>query len=199
MLQRMEATSILFDNGDKLNIWEDFYRNCEEMRSYIVRKSSDKVRDPRPGIIANNLQSVSRRRYSGNAYTSFNTILVVGMAVFMAVSTMGKPGAGILLLIPFGFVLLIFLILGTQMNFFLIDEGCLFVKNHFFPWVNKQIRLEDIVEADIETPNRRSTGLRIITRDFRSKIYGAGSLRNRNWDDLLTDLKLIGIPARDDR
>ena len=199
MLQAMEATSIIFDNEDKLSIWQDVYSNCEEMRSYISQKSSAKIRDPRPNIVSSNLQSITRRRYSGNVYTSFNTLLVVGMAIFMFISTKGKAKSEILILIPIGFIILLFLGVGTQMNYFLIDDGCLFIKNHYFPWVNKQVKLEDIVEVDIETPNKRSTGLRIITKDFKSKIYGAGSLRSGNWDDLLNELKLIGIPARDDR
>ena len=199
MLQSMEATSIIFDNGDKLSIWQDVYSNCEEMRNYISQKSSANIRDPRPNIISSNLQYITRRRYSGNVYTSFNTLLVVGMAIFMGISIKGKAKSEILILIPVGFILLLFFGVGTQMNYFLIDEGCLFIKNHYFPWINKQVKLEDIVEVDIETPNKRSTGLRIITKDFKSKIYGAGSLRSRNWDELLGDLKLIGIPARDDR
>jgi hypothetical protein len=199
MLQRMEATSIIFDNGEKLNIWQNVYSNCEEMRSYISKKSFGKIRDPRPNIISKNLQAITRKRYSGNIFTSFNTLLVVGMAIFMGISIKGKVKYEGLLIIPVGFILLLFFGVGTQMNYFLIDEGYLFIKNHFFPWINKQIRLEDIVEVDIETPYKRSTGLRIITKDFNSKMYGAGSLRDKNWEDLLSDLKLIGIPARDDR
>ncbi len=199
MLQSMEATSIIFDNGEKLNIWQDLYGNCEEMRSYISQRSSEKIRDPRPNIISNYLQTITRRRYSGNVFTSFNTLLIIGMAIFMASTNKGKSKPGGSLIMFVCLILLFFFLLGIQMNYFLIDEGYLIIKNQFFPWVNKRIRLEDIVEVDIETPNKRSTGLRIITKDFNSKIYGAGSLRSNNWDDLLGDLKLIGIPARDDR
>jgi hypothetical protein len=197
MMQNMEATSILFDNGDKLNIWQDVYGNCEQLRSFISQKASEKIRDPSPNIIANNLRSITRRRYSGNVYTSYNTILIVGMAIFFGISIKFK--FDFILLIPICFILIFFFGLGTQMNYFLIDEGCLFIRNHYFPWINKKVRLEDIVEVDIETPNKRSTGLRIITKDFNSKLYGAGSLRSKTWKELLSDLRLIGIPSRDDR
>jgi hypothetical protein len=197
--QSMEATSIIFDNDDKLNIWQDFYRNCEQMRDIIFQKAEEKIRDPRPKILAGNLQLIARRRYSGNVYTSFNTLLIVGIAVFMGFSVWGKSGPGFLLLFPVGIVLLLFFGIGTQMNYFLIDEGCLFIRNHYFPWLNRRIDLHDIAEVDVETPNKRSTGLRIITKDFKSRIYGAGSLRSKNWNELLGDLNTIGIPARDDR
>jgi hypothetical protein len=92
-----------------------------------------------------------------------------------------------------------YLLFGIQMNYFLIDNGSLFIKNHYFPWFYKQIKLTDIAEVNIETPYRRSTSLKIVTRDFKSEIYGGGSLRDINWNELLTDLKTIGIPTRDDR
>jgi hypothetical protein len=85
------------------------------------------------------------------------------------------------------------------MNYFLIDDGYVIIKNHYFPWQFIKFSLNDIESVDIETPYRRSTGLRILFRNFKSKIYGAGTLRDHNWKDLLNDLKLIGIPARDDR
>jgi hypothetical protein len=36
-------------------------------------------------------------------------------------------------------------------------------------------------------------------KNFNSELFGAGTLRNINWEELLKDFKLIGIPARDDR
>lgn len=199
MLRSSEATSIVFDNGDKLNIWQDIYGNCEAMRSYIAQKASDKIRDPRPSIKLNNLQLMKERRYAGNAYTSFNTLLIIGMAILMSTLFKAKPKNEILFLVPIGFILAMFIGLGTQMNYFLIDEGYLFIRNHYFPWKKVQIRLDDIMETDVETPNKRSSSLRIITKDFGSRLYGAGSLRNKHWKELMDDLKLIGIPVREDR
>ena len=199
LLQRLEATTILFDDGRKLNIWHDMYSNCEPMRALIFQKVAEKIRDPRPNIVRSNLQVINRKRYSGNVYTSFNTLLIIGMFIFMAVSIKGKTESYQSLFFPAGFCLILFLGFGTQMNYFLIDEGCLVIRNQYFPWKNISIKLEDIVEVDIETPNKRSTGLRVITNDFHSKLYGAGSLRDHNWKELLSDLQLIGIPARDDR
>ena len=48
-------------------------------------------------------------------------------------------------------------------------------------------------DSSLMTPYRRSTGLRIITYGFQSKLYSAGSLRNGNWTELLTDLHPVGV------
>jgi hypothetical protein len=82
------------------------------------------------------------------------------------------------------------------MNFFEIKYGKLIIKNHYFPWKKKEFDLKDIEEVSTETPYRRSTGLRIITYQFESKFYGAGSLRSHTWNDLLKDLESIGIKTK---
>lgn len=199
MGQSLEATTISFDNGEKLVLWQDIYSNLDQLRTFISSKSIGKIRDPSPNISSRSLVSINRRRYAGNVYTSLNTIIISGMTVFMAFVMKSKLRFDSTLFIPIGLILFLFFLFGTQMNYFLIDNGVLFIKNHYFPWVNKLIDLKDIEEVDIETPKKRSTGLRIITKNFNSKIYGGGSLRDSNWKELLSDFKTIGIPARDDR
>lgn len=197
--QNLEATSIIFDNDEKILIWQDVYSNCGQIRKLLSVKAADKIRDPRPAWKPGNLMAITRRRYSGNVYTSFNTLLIVGISLFMAFSFLGKMSSEKLIFIPIIFICLLFLGLGTQMNYFLIDDGYLVIKNHYLAWINKKLSLQDIVEIDVEQPNKRSAGLRVMTNDFNSKFYGAGSLRDENWDQLLNDLKIIGIPSRNDR
>ena len=60
------------------------------------------------------------------------------------------------------------------MNYFIIDNGCLFVKNHYFFWKNKRINFKDIEEVDIEMPDKRSAGLRVLSKSLDSRLYGAG-------------------------
>ena len=107
-LQKMEATTIIFDDGKKINIWQDIYTNCDQRREMLSRKVPDKIRDPKPRIISTNLNAITRRRYSGNVYSSFNTLLIVGLSLFMAFSFWGKMGSSQLILIPIVFIGLLF-------------------------------------------------------------------------------------------
>jgi hypothetical protein len=168
------------------------------MREMISRKATDKIKDPRPVFNPGNLKNINRRRYSGNVYTSFNTLLIIGMALLFTFALWGKMKFDVIMLIPVLIMAIFFWSFGTQMNYFLIDDGYLIIKNHYLVWMNKKLNLQDITEVDVEQPNKRSKGLRINTRDFKSKLYGAGSLRDKNWQELMNDLKLIGIPVRDD-
>ena len=46
----MESTSILFENNEKLILWEDMYSNLAEMRKFISEKANEKIKDPKPKI-----------------------------------------------------------------------------------------------------------------------------------------------------
>ena len=197
--QTLEATFICFENGEKLILWQDMYSNLSQLRSFISAKTLGKIRDPSPNISSKSLALINRRRYAGNVYTSFNTIFLFAITIIMSCLIIYKPENGPTVFFPLGMILFLYLLFGSQMSYFIIDNGYLFIKNHYFPWFYKQIKLIDIAEVDIETPYRRSTSLRIVTRDFNSTIYGGGSLRNRNWNELISDFKSIGVPVRDDR
>jgi hypothetical protein len=196
--QEMEATVIDFNNDENLIIFNDMYSNAAEMRVMIAKMTGMKEEDPSP-VAQKSLIAVNRRRYAGNVYTSFNTLIFAGFSIFLFVMLRDIQDWKIAVLLPGVLSVLIYLAAGFQMNYFLIDDGCLIIRNHFYLWRHIKINLADIDRIDIETPGRTSSGLRILTKSLQSKLYGAGSLRNSNWKSLLDDLKLIGIPTRDDR
>ena len=55
-----------------------------------------------------------------------------------------------------------------------------------------------IKELVIETPHKQSTSLRIITNDFQSKMYQAGSLRDKTWTKLKEYLLKKEIKVRNE-
>jgi hypothetical protein len=196
--QLFEAIRIDFENGEKLILWEHMYSNLNQLRSFISKKAAGKIRDPVPSVSSKTLVSIARRKYDGNVYTSFNSIAIFGIIFFMGYAVVSKPNLFPTIFLPVGAILFFYLLLGTQMNYFLIDDGYLIIRNHYFPWFVKEINLKDIAEVNIELPNRGSKTLRILTKDFNSEVYGGASLRHKNWNELLNDLKTIGIPVRDD-
>jgi hypothetical protein len=197
--QEMEATVIDFNNGEKLIIFVDMYINIAEMRIMITRMAGMKEEDPAPAVTQKSLATVNRRRYAGNVYTSFNTFIFIGFSIFLFVIFRDLHDWKLAVLLPCALSALIYMAAGFQMNYFLIDDGYLIIRNHFYLWRHIKINLTDINRIDIETPGRTSSGLRILTKSLQSKLYGAGSLRDSNWKNLLDDFKLIGIPTRDDR
>jgi hypothetical protein len=196
--QFLESTVINFDDGSKLILCADMYSNMSEMIGFISEKVSDKIKDHKSEVNNTQVQLIGKKVYAGSPYTSFNTLLILGMFVFAVVKLSNNAKPTPLLFLPIGFVLLLFVAFGTQMNYFIIDDGKLIIRNHYFFWKKKIYDLKEIRETVIESPYKRSNSLRIITNDFKSKSYGAGSLRNKNWQELFEDLSRIGITIRSD-
>lgn len=90
---------------------------------------------------------------------------------------------------------------GYQMFYFLISNQHLIIKNHFFPWLTKYYNLDDIIEIHFEQPwgyrSRRSKSLRVITKDFKTKLYSAGSLQEKHWRMLQQKFESYGIEVKD--
>lgn len=197
MAYKTEAMKISFRNGNSLLIWGTMYRNMQEMRSVVAQKL-----DQRLHLVKHTLPMLSlpntETKYAGNPFLSFNTILVAGMAIGLTALSSMKTVNHVSILVPLSITGIFFLMFGFQMYYFKLVEGNLIVKNHYFPWINTSFRLEEIEQVHTEIPYRQSKGLRIITKQFDSKYYGAGSLGNNKWKELLADLKSIGIKTQED-
>lgn len=195
--QDMESTSILFENNEKLILWEDMYSNLAEMREFISEKANEKIKDPKPKVNNSAVLFFDRKIYSGNVWTSFKTIIVAGVILSFGYLILTSPPpkkkyAYLILLMPFIF----YTGFGNEMNYFILEGENFIIKNQFFPWKKKVFKLNDISEFVIESPYKRSNSLRVITKEFRSKLFGAGSLRDKHWKEFKDDITTIGIPVR---
>lgn len=133
------------------------------------------------------------KKYSGNPIISFNTLCIPGTTILvLTLLKFSKAG----FLVALALDLLCYFVFATQMYFFKIKAHELTVKNHYLPWIRHTYNLNNIEQISIEKPYRRSTALRIITFQSQSRQYGAGSLRNKDWNELLEDLATLGIKTR---
>ena len=195
--QDMESTSILFENNEKLILWEDMYSNLAEMRKFISEKANEKIKDPKPKVNNSAVLFFDRKIYSGNVWTSFKTIIVAGVILFFGFLILTNPIPSqiyvyLVLLAP----ILFYMSFGNEMNYFILEGENFIIKNQFFPWKKKVFKLNDISEFVIESPYKRSNSLRVITKEFRSQLFGAGSLRDKHWKEFKDDITTIGIPVR---
>jgi hypothetical protein len=140
---------------------------------------------------------VGSKKYAGNPYTCTNTFSVAGIWLGLILYFAGNPKtrAAFVYALPIP-LFIIFLIFMIDMNYFIIDDGNLIIKNHYLPWKKRIIALTNINEFAIVKPYRRSKALRIYSKDLHSKRFCAGSLRENNWNALIKDLKHSGIPMK---
>ncbi len=98
------------------------------------------------------------------------------------------------------FVLGLWFFLNTYfMYYFSMSEKYFVVKNHNFLWINKIYKVEEIREIVFEANGKNMPNcLRIITKDFRNKLYPAGTLNIKTWLNLRDTLGFNGITVRNE-
>jgi hypothetical protein len=208
----MEATSITVIDGTKKVVWADNYRNTPHLRTALnTVKQQLRVKQE---VNLNQLSFVKAREagtetifhsykeYRGDLLTSMNGILMFGWIVFILIMAFSKPNVilsniGALLSISFATMAICGMMI-YQLHYFAITDTQLIIKNHVWVWKNKVYQLDDIVEVAIETPHKRSTSLRVIDKNFNSKLYSAGTLRDNTWKELLNELVDRQITVRNE-
>lgn len=185
------GTRINLENGQKIVIADPFYSNIARLKQTITENFKEKIIEHSEKLNkkSNPLSETDFEKFAGNPHTSFNGLMLYGFIIFVAVLLMIKQNfqsAHLFLILPFTIFYLGF---GYQLNYFLVSNHRLVVKNHILFWVNKHYDINDIAAINLETHSKRSTGLRITKNNFKSKLYSAGSLRRKNWVALKEKLK----------
>lgn len=203
----LEATTINLKDNSKRIIWAHYYRNIPELRRGFKLMKPDLVSNKQleKDFLANEIHKNEQftsssllgfpEVYKGNAILSFNGFIMIGFIVFdiIVIITFKGPFTSLLVLNGFVFGFMIY-----QLNYFVIVNNELIVKNHFWPMSNRTHDLNNIYEVIIETPYRRSTSLRIIDNDFNSKIYAADSLSDKTWRALIQEFVFRKIRVRNE-
>jgi hypothetical protein len=189
------SSIIELENGEKIILADPFYKNISALKNSLVTNFAQKIK---PFNFSRNPSSTASdsetdfQKFIGNPYFNFNTILFFGLTIFFLALILTKPISSnyLLLIIP---LIIFYFGLGTQQYFFLISNKRIIIRNHFLPWVNKTYYMNEIIAINFESPYRRSEALRITTRDFNSKSYCAGSLKQKDWNSLKEKLRSLEI------
>ena len=197
------AIKIVLENDKEIVLSDAFYRNSHEVRKALYENFEEKIiypkrlkqRDVSKTEIESNVQ-----KFAGNPYTSLNGALIyIIIGIFALATSKGKlyqSSLGILIVIPVVLICLC-LIIAYQLNYFIVSDQQIIVKNHFLPWVYKKYDVDEVIETNFEHPYKNSDSLRITTNDFKSKLYKAGSLRKEDWAQLKVKLKKLRLHFMD--
>lgn len=120
--------------------------------------------------------------FKGSAIFSFRGIMTWGSVLFFfAVSLISKTKSGKVWIV-FMIVSSLWLLLNTIfVHYFGLSDKYLVIRNHFNPLKNRVYRLDEIHEVVYETREKWPNCLRVITKKYHSKLYGAGTLNDKTW------------------
>ena len=199
----MEGTALLFNDGTEKIFFDDMYSNSWELKSFleqtIIKKQEFKhgeTRDTDNDEVLFDTETI----FKGNQFTSLRGISlwgVLGFLAFMLISKWNNPP--IVMLIFFGIFGTGWLVLhGWLMHYFGLAGEYLIIRNHVFLWKAKVYRLSNIKEVVFETQGKQPNCMRIITNDFKNKMYPAGTLRDIHWLLMKRELEVKGITVRNE-
>ncbi|MCH2032325.1 MAG: hypothetical protein MK202_02300 [Tenacibaculum sp.] len=199
----MEGTAILFKDGTEKILFDDMYSNSYLVKSFleqvIVKKQEFKINSPKE-INKNKLQFESTEKFKGNQFTTSRGISFWGIIVFM---TFIFTANGLILklggFIFFSLVITFWIVLHYWLlHYFEMTKKFLIIKNHIFIWKLKIYDLSDIKEVVFETQSNRPNCLRVITNNFKNKLYPAGTLSDKTWLEMKKRLESRGVHVRNE-
>lgn len=203
-----EALSIAMNSGERRVLFSKYYRNFPiilQGLQFIKKQLKNNQKPQLNGfeykiLDAPDIQNLDMlTKYDNNHWLSFNGIAIYGFTALMSylVFTADRPiyPGGLFLL---GFTSLFWIGLGYQLHYFLLDNRYLVVKNHIWLLRTHTYRLSDINEIVFERPYRMSTSMRVNTKDFRTRLYPAGSLKTTTWQLLMEELRKHNVNVRNE-
>jgi hypothetical protein len=204
-----DAVTLIFQDGRQIAILAPFYKNM-----YAIRQTIQQVIDCKDSNKAVELTSIDgnltnepiksldlskMRKYSNNHFLSFNGLFFYGINAFAIYMTINSyPHFELLLYLSLSIFAITFGFFGHQLHYFFLDKNHLVIKNHLWPWTNHTFRIENIKHVGVEVPYRRSTALRVVTKDYQSKVFSGGSLKSSTWKELLNDFQKLNVKTENE-
>ncbi|MBD3906935.1 hypothetical protein NAL32_19895 [Chryseobacterium sp. Ch-15] len=199
----MEGTAILFNNGTEKILFDDMYSNISEIKLFleqVVLKKQDLNISSTKEINKDAIGFKTEETFRGNQFSSLRGISlwgVIGFFIFLLFSKLDNlPIRLLIFVVVFGTFWVI--LHSWLMHYFGLTKDHLIVRNHNFIWKVRIHPLTDIKEVVYETQGKLPNCMRIITNDFRNKLYPAGTLRDKTWLDLKNELEARGVTVRNE-
>lgn len=197
----MEGAKLIFKDGTEKVIFDNMYANSAEIKSFLKQAVIDK-QEYKPYRIAkidkNTIQFEPEEHFKGSLFFSFRGIMLWGFIIFLGYLLFFKANSNS----PFVFIgilgLFWFVFHSWMMCYFGLTKKYLIVRNHHFIWWVKVYKFSDIHEIVYEAYPRGPNCMRIITKDFKSKLYRAGTLKDKTWLDLMVKLQANGVEVRNE-
>lgn len=199
----MEGTTLKFNDGTEKTFFDDLYSNSWKIKSFleqtIIEQKEYKPSQPKK-VDRSAIQFENREVFKGNQFTSLRGISLWGLLLFFAIFVLNKGGITSIrsILILFFFAASWFILQSWLMHYFELTKKYLIIRNHNFIWITKIYDLSEIKEVIFETEGKQPNCMRVITKDFKSRLYPAGTLRDENWLALKSKLENEGVLVRNE-
>ena len=198
----MEGASIVFKNGVERYIYDDMYPNSWEVKKFIeqvvINKEAFSKIEIKP-IYKSDLRFEKQELFKGNPFLSLRGISLWGLIGFFIGLMIFKSKPPLSFLITFAiFTPFWFVLHSWMMHYFGLTKVFFVVRNHNYFWMHKIYRIDEIKEIVYESQGNQPNCLRIITKDYKNKLYPAATLSDKTWLYLKERLEANGVTVRNE-
>lgn len=196
----MEAATIYFHNNEKKIIYDDMYQNTWELKSclkQVVKRKRFVAAVKDTGIAKPHHEFYET--FTDSQFLSVRGLSNLALVTFFLYMLIVKRLQAkwwipfiIFMIIP------VLILHAWQTHYFQISSAYFVVRNQLLFWRKKHYSIDEIKEIVFETKAKMPNCLRVITNDFKSTLYPAGSLNNSTWRALEARLKQEGIKVRNE-
>ena len=149
-------------------------------------------------ISKNALRFENEEIFKGNQFLYFINpeywvfICIIGLIVFITFILFN------LLILTCVLCVCCFYVVSWTMNYFGLTEDLLIIRKHNLFWKVIIYPLSEIKEIVFEQQEGSPICMRVISKDFRSKVYKAASLRKKTWLEMKKRLEEKGVKVKDE-
>lgn len=199
---QLEAAELKFRNGEKYYIFENVYSNGAALKNFIKKVIVEKSNHlpVLTKVSEREIKDEAFYTYAGSPFFSFRGIMLWGLILFilLAVISNGNKSSAKMLLFLVPVCLFWFVFNAYSMDYFEVSKKFLVVRNHFFFWKKEIFRLGEIEELVFETQPKQANMLRVISSDFKTNLYRAGTLKDSTWLEFKSDLETKNVVVRNE-
>jgi hypothetical protein len=198
-----ECATLTFNNSVEIQIFDDFYSNISEMKCFIqqiVIEKKDQIEFTKQDIIASDIDKDIFVSYKGNPLFSllgiylWVLILLLFFILIYTIKHLNINGSVVSTIL----ILLLFSIFYRLMHYFELSTYTFCVRKHYFYWEKDYYNISDIRDIVIERQGKFSNRLRLITKDFETKLYPGVGLSDKTWLKMKKDLESKNITVRNE-
>lgn len=201
---QMEVTTLKFQNKITEYIFDDMYSNSWEIKSFIKQIVVDKKNKFEISTNETNKKDIEKEHFEefkGNPFFSFRGIMMWSLILFLLFMTFSPFSKisyfnALKFFIPFG--LFWFAFNAYCMHYFELSKNYFVVRNHYFWWIKDIYKSSEIEIIIYESQGKQPNSLRIITKNYRRKLYPAGTLNDKKWLEMKTKLERQNIEVRNE-
>lgn len=195
-----ETMALLCYDGTVLVVYDDMYSNAWQLKLFvqqvIMYKGSYHVPDIFP-VAKAETEGIGFTEVAGKQLASgrgFALWFVLVLYIAILVSGGNLEGREILLIMG----LLLLWSFSRAMHYFQVSRRFLVIRRHNLSFIKHIFRTEDIYMIKFESNPKTPFRVRVITKDFKSRVYPAATLHKKHFMQLKAALRSLSIQVEDE-